>query len=274
MRSTLLALSLLALLLPHPAQSQEEKPAEAPEEQVLVDTDDQSGTNPINFTFDARIYNEHLWLNVPGDAYQNVTTFEFRAPIADGKWQMRAKLRAVDLDIDRAGISEFGFGDMDLRFLTVPILIPEKKFAIAVGAEFFIPTGSDDLLSSNAFTIGPQIFFGFFGVFNWIDLIAPGYQHRFSVYEESGVGDVHTGIIDLFILKTFNDKQQWVMLNPQTILDYEEQTQYIQFDAEFGTMLDNFIEPNGHSVYLRPTLGILGDRPNKYGIEFGYKIIW
>ena len=245
---------------------------------ALVDEDDQTGTNPIAFTFDARVYNEYLWLNTPTDGGQNITTFEFRAPLANGKWQFRTRLRATSLDIDPGpgfgGIDEFGFGDMDIRFLTVPVLIPEKRFAIAYGAEFFIPTASDDLLGSNAFTIGPQIFFGFFGVFGWIDLIAPGYQHRFSVYEESGASDVHAGVIDLFILKTFNDKQQWVLINPQTILDYENQTEFIQLDVEIGTMLDQWIEPNGHSIYLRPTVGIGGDRPNDYGVEAGYKVIW
>ena len=47
---------------------------------------DKTGTNPINFTYDARIYNEFQWLNTEGDGNQNITTLEFRAPILDGKW--------------------------------------------------------------------------------------------------------------------------------------------------------------------------------------------
>lgn len=39
---------------------------------------DQTGTNPINFTFDARLYNEYQWLNTEGDGNQNITTFEYR----------------------------------------------------------------------------------------------------------------------------------------------------------------------------------------------------
>ncbi len=55
----------------------------------LVNKSDQTGTNPINFTFDLRVYNEYLWLNTAGDGDQNITTVEFRAPFADGKWQFR-----------------------------------------------------------------------------------------------------------------------------------------------------------------------------------------
>ena len=55
---------------------------------------DKTGTNPMNFTFDARLYNEYRWLNTAGDGYQNLTTFEFRAPFASGKWQFRGKAPA------------------------------------------------------------------------------------------------------------------------------------------------------------------------------------
>lgn len=236
----------------------------------LVDTDDKSGTNPINFTFDARLYNEYQWLNVDGDGGQNITTFEFRAPIADGEWQVRAKIRANYLDVNQAGISEFGFGDMDIRFLTVPIMIPEKKFALAYGVEFFFPTASHDVLGSNAYTVGPQLFLAFFGVFDFIDLVAPGYQHQFSVYEEDGASDRNLGLIDLFILKTFNNKQQWVMLNPQGIINYETGQEWVQFDVEAGTML----KAKGHSAYIRPSLGMGGDKPYDWSLEAGYKIIW
>ena len=36
-------------------------------EQAAKDTSDKSGTNPINFQRDLRIYNEYLWLNTAGD---------------------------------------------------------------------------------------------------------------------------------------------------------------------------------------------------------------
>ncbi len=54
---------------------------------------DKTGTNPINFTNDARIYNEFQWLNTEGDGNQNITTLEFRTPFLDGKWQFRLRAR-------------------------------------------------------------------------------------------------------------------------------------------------------------------------------------
>ena len=146
-----------------------------------------------------------------------------------------------------------------------------NKTAFAYGIETFIPTGTDDVISTNAFAFGPQVFFAWFAPFGGlVDLIAPGYQHQFSVWEESGASDVNLGLVDLFILKTFNDKQQWVMLNPQGILNYEATTEWVQFDVEIGTM---FKTP-GHSAYVRPSFGIGTDRSYDWSVEVGYKIIW
>ena len=61
---------------------------------------DKTGTNPINFTFDARLYNEYQWLNTEGDGHQNITTAEFRAPLLDGKLQFRVKARYLDIGAD------------------------------------------------------------------------------------------------------------------------------------------------------------------------------
>ena len=128
---------------------------------------DKTGTNPVNFTFDARLYNEYRWLNTDGDGGQNLTTFEFRAPFASGKWQFRGKIRAVDLKADfnddgTDDVDEFGFGDTDLRFMTVPYMNLKKKFAMALGVEFFLNTASDDALGAGATSVAPLIFLGFF----------------------------------------------------------------------------------------------------------------
>ena len=84
---------------------------------------DKTGTNPINFQNEFRLYNEYSWLNTAGDGNQNLTTLEFRTPFLDGKWQwrVRARYNAIKADINNDGIDEIdesGFGDMDMRFLT------------------------------------------------------------------------------------------------------------------------------------------------------------
>lgn len=241
---------------------------------------DKTGTNPINFTHDMRVYNEFLWLNTRGDGEQNITTFEYRTPIADGKWQFRTRARvaSIEADLNDDGIDDLddsGFGDFDFRFLTVPILDMEKKFALAVGFETFLPTATEDSLGSGALSIGPQVFAVFFAPFGIKGtLVAPAYQHKVSLDEDDGRSDVHQGLIDIFLLWISSGKQYWVLVDPQIILDYEEEKEFMIIDFEAGTMLDRYLDTKGHSAYLRPSIGVGDDRPSDGSIEVGYKVIW
>ena len=91
--SIFLAAVLFGLAAPG-VSAQEAEPAaeEGLAKEAVTDKNDKSGTNPINFQRDLRIYNEYLWLNTAGDGNQNVTTLEFRTPFADGKWQFRTRI--------------------------------------------------------------------------------------------------------------------------------------------------------------------------------------
>lgn len=242
----------------------------------LADKSDQTGTNPINFTFDFRVYNEYLWLNTAGDGSQNLTTLEFRAPFADGKWQFRVRARAnwIEADVNDDGtddLDDSGFGDVDFRFLTVPYVNPEKRIAFAVGLEFFLDTASDDALGSGSTSLGPQVFLVFFKPFGLdIDLFAPAYQHKFSI----DGNDVNQSLIDLFVLKTSEDKTLWVLVDPAFVIDHEANTEFVLIDIELGTMLDKYLGTKGHSAYVRPSVGIGDDRPYDASIEVGYKIVF
>jgi hypothetical protein len=241
---------------------------------------DKTGTNPVNFTYDARIYNEFQRLNTAGDGNQNITTFEFRAPFDDGKWQFRVRARYafIEADLNDNGVDDVddsGIGDMDFRFLTVPILDMKKKFALAVGFETFLPTATENSLGSGAFSFGPQVFAVFFAPFGIKGtLFAPAYQHKFSVEEDDGRSDVHQGLIDLFVVWGSSDKKYWAVVDPQIVLDYENEKEFMLIDFEAGTMLDRFLGTKGHSAYVRPSIGIGADRSTDGSIEVGYKIIW
>lgn len=241
---------------------------------------DKTGTNPINFTHDLRLYNEFIWLNTKGDGSQNVSTLEYRQPIFDGKVQFRTRIRGVNIDADLTGnghddLDEFGLGEMDFRFLGVPYLNMQKKLAVAVGFETFLPTAEDSSLGSERLSFGPQIFGVFFAPFGIKGtLIAPAYQHKFSVWEDDGVDGLHQGLIDLFILWSSEDKQKWALFDPQIVIDYKQDVTFGLIDAEFGIMLDKFFGTKGHSTYIRPSVGIGHDRATEGSIEVGYKVIW
>jgi len=268
--AVMILFAFMALSLPALAQDDAKKATKG----------DKTGTNPINFTHDLRIYNEFLFLNTAGDGSQNITTLEFRTPFAGGKWQFRARARGASIEADpnNDGIDELndgGVGDFDFRLLTVPIVNMKKKFALAVGLETSLPTATEVSLGSGALSFGPQVFGVFFAPFGIKGtLIAPAYQHKFSVDEDDGRSQVHQGLIDIFLLWGSSDKQYWALVDPQVILDFENEREFMIIDFEAGAMLDKYLGTKGHSAYVRPSVGIGGDRPTDGSIEVGYKIIW
>ena len=119
---------------------------------------DNTGTNPVNFTYDLRFYNE--WAQFPDDGGSLSTqTFELRWPLGRNLANMkgegagslfhdmgqlaalRIKARYKQLSIETPGASPFetsevsGIGDFDVRVLAIPYARP--KFVFAGGLEAF-----------------------------------------------------------------------------------------------------------------------------------------
>ena len=190
---------------------------------------DKTGTNPLNFTFDARLYNEYRWLNTAGDGSQNITTAEFRAPFGGGiwrdrNWQFRVKVRGVNLKADfnddgMNNVDDSGFGDTDVRFMTIPYLNLEKRLGVALGLEFFLDTASEEALGAGATSLAPFVFLGYFNPIGPGSIFVPGYQHTFSIDEDEGRSKVHQGLIDMFLVKTWSDNKFWGYVDPQILLD-------------------------------------------------------
>jgi hypothetical protein len=86
-----LALAMLGLsLVAQPGLTQAQSDETRTVEDVIEEqTQDKTGTNPVNFMREIRLYNEYSRLNTEGDGSQNLTTMEFRTPFAGGKWQWR-----------------------------------------------------------------------------------------------------------------------------------------------------------------------------------------
>ena len=241
-----------------------------------TDETDKTGTNPVNFQRDIRLYNEYLWLNTAGDGTQNLTTLEFRTPFAGGKWQFRTRARynIIEADLNDDGnddLDESGFGDLDMRFLTVPILDLPNRQAWAFGLELFFDTASEDALGSGATSLGPQ---AFYVKFLKNGLFAPGLQYKFSVDEDTGRDEIDQFLIDLNYLRMAEDKQSWFFTDPQIVIDNENNTEFGIVDIEFGWMMTKWRpEMKGHSFYIRPSFGVGADRLTNGSIEVGYKIV-
>ena len=261
---------------------------------IAQEEQDNTGTNPGNFTYDARFYSEMAELYDPGGSYM-ISTFEFRLPLGRDisnlsddpesspyfelgqKWQLRLKSRYKSLNIDNPEDDPFnassvsGIGDMDLRILYMAYTSKNKKISIAAGLEATFNLATNDALGTGKNLLSPMIFFVFPGSLGKGSLFVPAYQYVFDIGGDPARANVSRSQIDLYFVWLLAHGKNWLIVDPQILIDHNTGKVPILVEIEWGTM----IKPvPGASVYLRPGMGVGEDRPYTWNFEAGLKFIW
>jgi hypothetical protein len=245
---------------------------------------DDTGTNPVNFTYDFRLYQEMQKFS-RGQGSQNRSIMELRAPLGRdvanvlgkdaGFWRglgsqfalrFRGYYNTVTLnDNSAAGSTTYsGIGDFDARALWMAY--GNSSFALAPGLEAFFNTATNGV-GSGSTILAPTIFFGFFNLIGNRSIFAPGFQYHFSVDGKT----VSRTVIDLYFVWILGGGTNWLIVNPQPIFDHHNETEFAQIDLEWGFMI---VPKSGISGYIRPGIGVGRDRPFDYNFEFALKFIW
>lgn len=254
--------------------------------------EDNTGTNPVNFTYDARFITEVAEFEDGGGSLLT-NTFEFRWPLGrnvanltgkgkgslfydmGNRLSMRVRARYQHLSVDTPGASPFdtsevsGIGDFDARVLG--LAYTGKKLIVAAGLEAFFDTASNDALGSGKTSLGPQVFAVFPGVLGGRSLFAPGYQYVFDVAGDDAEPDISRSQIDLYLVWMLAKGKNWLIVDPQAILDHETEKELGTIEAEWGFMIAPSV---GASGYLRPGIGIGADKPYSWNTEVGLKFVW
>lgn len=247
---------------------------------------DNSGTNPVNFTYDLRFFTEMAQL--PDDAGSLVkTTTEMRWPLGRDvanltgatagsplydmgqMFSMRVRANYQNLSLNDpaspGGTTEIsGIGDLDARFLA--IAYSSKRVIIAPGVEGFFDTASNDALGSGNL-LAPVVFAVFPGVLGGASLFAPGYQYVFNIDGDT----TSRSQIDLYFVWMLAKGKNWLIVDPQIILDHENSQELATVEAEWGMMI---APQQGISAYLRPGFGVGSFRPYDWNLEVGLKFVW
>lgn len=251
--------------------------------------DDNTGTNPANFTYDSRLYFEMAELDDPGGSLIT-STYELRWPLGrdvanvtgedDGfysrlgkKFGMRVRARYQSLSVDTPGADNFGtsqvsgIGDIDARVLYMAYA--SKRVIVVPGLEAYFDTATNPALGNGANVLAPVLFAVFPGVLGGQSLFAPGYQYLFDI--SGGGTKVSRSQIDLYFVWLLGKGKNWLIVDPQIVLDHENKREPALIEVEWGYMIAPSI---GASTYVRPGVGIGSDKPYTWNLEFGFKYVW
>jgi hypothetical protein len=245
---------------------------------------DNTGTNPVNFTYDLRFITEMQSFTSEGGSLVK-HTLEWKAPLgADvgnlgggsafsdlGKkfgLRMRAYYSTLSLNDGTGSLGSStvsGIGDLDARLLWIATI--NSRWGLVPGMEAFFNTASNDALGSGGTQLAPVVFLPLFNILGPRSLFAPGYQYVFDV---SG-NTVSRSQIDLYFVWILAGGRNWLLFDPQIILDHENAREFVTVDAEWGFMI---VPQSGISGYVRPGMGVGAERPFDWNLEFALKLIW
>ena len=251
--------------------------------------EDNTGTNPVNFTYDFRLYAEMASLPID-DSSLITNTVELRWPFGrdvanlkgvgagslyhdlGSRFGTRVRARYSNLSVDVPGSNTYtvsGIGDMDARLLYLPYI--GKKTILAVGLEGFFATATNDALGSGRTSLGPTVIGVFPGLVGRGSLFAPAYQYVFDVGGASDRAEISRSQLDFYFVWTLAGGKNWLIVDPQVIFDHENDRTPARTEIEWGFMIAPKV---GISGWLRPGAGIGADRLYDWNLEAGIKFVW
>jgi hypothetical protein len=237
-----------------------------PEEAATADqaaaaaSEDKTGTNPVNFTNELRLYN--VFTSLPDGSYQNLSVFRYYMPFNNRTMGIRLEFPLVTTDV--TGDTEFGFGDLNLRWLWTAK--QARTHAVAVGIESWWDTATGDALGSGKNSLAPVVFYVMF--LNKQTLFAPAYQYKFDIGGSDDRPDISQSLIDLYYVY-LPKPGQWIIVDPTIIIDHESSTTSMQVEVELGRMMSP-----GMSTYIRPGFPIGGNQLIDWNLEVGVKSVF
>jgi hypothetical protein len=226
---------------------------------------DTSGTNPAVLIRTLTLSNEYLRL--PTGNYSNITNFRFAEPFADGRMNIRFTVPVVATDV--LGDGNFGLGDIGVKWNWVADL--NAKTALLFSTELIAPTASKNVLGTGKWVLAPAVTYAFFVNKNII--VAPAYIHNFSIAGDGNRENVHRGDFDLYVVYTSDDKSWWLTSDLTLSLNYQNGKLPASWEVQYGLNLAKLPGGGALNAYIKPGIGIGGDRFYDWNLEVGISII-
>lgn len=149
-------------------------------------------------------------------------------------------------------------------------------------------SASNEVLGRGKNYVQPGLIFAFFLPKNFI--FGPAYQHNTSFSGSSNREDINEGYIDLYLVKVSKLHLQWIIIDPQIIIDYKHDNKITgKLELEMGAIFIKVHNAAG-SFYFRPGVGFgptryvnegpfsffnpYGSKPYSWNLQLGLKLIW
>lgn len=288
MRIEIIALGslLMSVLLFQGVNAQTDRPTPVPAAQGTSAGQDKSGTNPLVLTYSAGVTYEYYDLPVDG-INNHIAKFRFAVPFGKGnQFDIRLPITATNTSIGfltggsdgpvgippigiSPGDTKGGLGDLTLRFTRILFVSPKRKIGAAAQLELGFDTATRAVLGTGKNTIAPSFTLVSFPLKKTI--FAPTYKQVNSYSGKDFRAGINQGVVDLYLVRSFNKGRNNITLDPQIIFDYKNKRIASALETNFGFVLS---QEKGLVYTIGFGFPIGGNRPYDFKFKTGFAKNW
>jgi hypothetical protein len=225
----------------------------------------ENGTDPTKLISSAAIQYEHFALR-PW-ASNGTLKLSYTVPFGEQRdYSLRLRVPVVRTTI--FGNGGYGLGDVQLQLSHV--------FGVTrAGGMVLQGDLSFDTARRPELGTGKTVFKGTF-IRAWFlsggAIIAPAIVHSSSFGGDASRAQVNVSTFDLYYVPRLANPRHFVTVDPAITRDWRRSQQFASLAVTFGTTIGRAFGGNAQ-VFAKPTLFAGSDRPSKWGLEIGYRIL-
>lgn len=208
---------------------------------------------------------EHV--SLVGGFNSNVLKLNYKAPLfGKSDWSITYKLPVASLDA--LGNDNYDIGDASVMVSHV-FGMTKTGGNVLIGEMVFDTAGRTELGTGKNVFKGTYVraFFHEDGA-----IFAPALVHSIDLWGDDNRADVNATTLDLYYVPKMKDPRNLVTFDPSINVDWENDREFLGLAVTYGRVIGKAFGGNA-IVTVKPSIFAGGDRPSKWGIEVGYKII-
>ncbi|MFM8533587.1 MAG: hypothetical protein ACKOEC_08350 [Acidimicrobiia bacterium] len=224
-----------------------------------------NGTDPTKFSRIVDAKYEYLELNA--GISSGTLRLSYFQPLGD-KRDYNLRLRVPVTRVNALGNDDHGLGDVSAQISRVLGLTRTHGF-VAQG-EVSLDTARRPELGA-----GKNVFKGTLVYALFLPggaIFAPAVVQSNSFSGKSSRATINSSTFDFYYVPKFRDPRNLMTLDPALNIDWENDTRFVSLAVTIGRAIGPAMGGNG-VLSVKPSLFAGDDKPGKWGIEAGYKII-
>jgi hypothetical protein len=232
---------------------------------VAQSTAPDNGTDPTKLSTSAAVQYEHFDLRQNGSS--GTLKLSYTVPLgAKRDYSLRLRVPVVRNTV--LGNGGYGLGDVQLQLSHV-FGVTREGGMVVQGDIAFDSAKRPELGAGKTVLKGTFIYARFLpdGA-----IVAPALVHSSSIGGSNSRARVNVSTFDLYYVPKLADPKLFMTVDPALTRDWESKSQFASLAVTFGSSIGPAFGGNSQ-VFVKPTLFAGGDRPAKWGLELGYKVI-